>query len=90
MPAVGTMQTLTWIAISGSDAYAMGTYENATGSDNAFRAVVYHWNGSTWASVPFPVTTDYSEPVRVGYVPGSGAIWVSGGDSSGDFVAHTG
>jgi hypothetical protein len=90
MPAVGTMQTLTWIAASGSDAYAVGTYENATGSDNAYRPAVYHWNGSTWASVPFPVTSDYSLAARVAYVPGGGGIWVSGGDSSGDFVARTG
>ena len=90
MPKVGTMQTLTWIAASGGDAYAAGTYQNATGSDNAFRAVVYHWSGSAWARVPFPVTTDYSDAGSVGYVPGSGAIWVGGGDPAGDFVARTG
>ncbi|MBV9383707.1 MAG: hypothetical protein JOY82_13945 [Streptosporangiaceae bacterium] len=89
MPAAGTMQTLTWIAASGNDAYAVGTYENNSG-DNAFRAVVYHWNGSAWARVPFPVTSAYSAAARVGYVPGTGAVWVSGGETTGDFAARTG
>ena len=53
-PAVGVHQTSTLsgvVAISASNAWAVGFYEKSTTS---FRTLIEHWNGSAWKVVPSP------------------------------------
>src|SRR5579862_7982306 len=53
-PAVGRHETSTLggvVAISASNAWAVGFYEKSTTS---FRTLIEHWNGSKWSVVPSP------------------------------------
>lgn len=89
MPASGVEQTLSSIAAGNSDAWAVGTYTPSS-SNQAPVAAVYHWNGSSWSAVPFPVTTAYSYASAVAYVPGTTTVWVSGSQSlSGNGGSYT-
>lgn len=98
-PAVGRHQTSTLagvVAISASNAWAVGFYEKRTTS---FRTLVEHWNGSTWKVVPSPnadagentlaavAAVSASDIWAVGYRHGPGA---SGGGARKTLVEHWG
>jgi hypothetical protein len=86
MPANGVHDTLHSIAAGSGEAWAVGTYEKSF-SNNGDRAAVYHWNGSSWSIVSFPVTTTPSSADIAAYVPGTSTAWIAGGTSTGDFTA---
>jgi hypothetical protein len=67
------------IAAYGGQAWAVGSTESGSFST---RAAVYHWDGSAWSSVAFPVTSDNSDTSTVAYLPASGTVWIEAHDSS--------
>jgi hypothetical protein len=90
MPTNGVAQTLTGIAArSATDAWAVGTSEFSY-RDNAYRPAVYHFDGSAWSRVAFPVSNPYSAASQVAFVPGTATVWVAGADTSGSFIAVPG
>ncbi|HEX9623864.1 MAG TPA: hypothetical protein VF979_05765 [Streptosporangiaceae bacterium] len=77
-PAVGKHQTSTLsgvVAISPSNAWAVGFYEKSTTN---FRTLVEHWNGSVWSVVKSP-NADSGENVLAAVAAVSGSdIWAVG------------
>jgi hypothetical protein len=77
-PAVGVHQTSTLdgvVAISASNAWAVGFYEKRTTS---FRTLIEHWNGAKWSVVPSP-NADSGENALAGVAAVSASdIWAVG------------
>jgi hypothetical protein len=86
MPGNGVQDTLRSIAAGNGEAWAVGTYEKSF-ANNADRAAVYHWNGSSWSVASFPVTTAPSSANIAAYVPGTSTVWIAGATSTGGFTA---
>jgi len=59
--------------LSKKDVWAVGV----TISDRV-RALIEHWNGSTWSIVPSPTDTTESELNAVTRVPGTNNAWAVG------------
>ncbi len=80
-PAGGTHTTNTLtavVALSRSNAWAFGFYEEATTN---FRTLIEHWNGSSWSVVPSPSTgTGDNFLFGAAAAPG-GPVWAVGSDS---------
>jgi hypothetical protein len=79
-------------AVSGSNAWAVGSYNDAT--TGASKTLVLHWNGTAWSKVKSPSPSSlFSELDGVSAVSGSDA-WAVGdygtgdGGSSGTLVLH--
>jgi hypothetical protein len=68
------------IAARGGQAWAVGSTHES--SNNSTHAAVYHWDGLTWSSVGFPVTSDNSNTSTVTYLPGSTTVWIEAHDPS--------
>jgi hypothetical protein len=72
-------------ATSATDAWAVGTYVNAS---HVGRSLVLHWNGTRWRVVRFPGHSTNTE--LLGVVAGSATnVWVTGDYDTSTFFAQT-
>jgi hypothetical protein len=75
------------VARSASDAWAVGYYDDVTGSIPIRRTLTLHWNGSAWSRVvsPNPGTGD-NWLTDVDATPGATTVWTSGISAAGTLV----
>ncbi len=75
-------------AVSGSDAWAVGSYNDAT--TGASKTLVLHWNGTAWSKVKSPSPgSSFSQLYGVSAVSGSDAWLVGSYDTSDGGVTKT-
>ncbi len=80
-PSTNNNALLGVTAISASNIWAVGYYQDGNGFDES---LTMHWNGSLWYTVSSPnVQTDinYNYFEGVGFVPGSSDLWAVGNNS---------
>jgi hypothetical protein len=83
LPKVGVNQSLVGIAAAGpNNVWATGTYQ-ASANDNAYRQLLFHWNGTSWSAQPSPISGAYESLAGSAVVPGSPHLWAIGGDNDG-------
>ena len=77
---------------SGKNGYAVG-YFSATGNDKQ-RAILMHWDGSSWKKVDLPWAADFPAITRSVSLGEDGTIWIAGTKTANDkreprgFIAH--
>jgi len=71
--------------IASDDVWAVGDYRNIAG---AFRAVSYHWDGSTWSYVPNPIEAFEGSGLDDVVASGPNDVWAIGNASSGPLLMH--
>ena len=64
-------------AVSSSDVWAVGMFQNANTSYHQHRTFVLHWNGSGWSRVPSPSPGKSGELNAVSALP-TGQVWTAG------------
>ena len=74
-PASGHHETSTLVAITASNAWAVGFYEKSTTS---FRTLVEHWNGSNWSVVPSPNADSGENALAAVAAVSASDIWAVG------------
>jgi len=76
-------------AVSGSDAWAVGSYTDPSGGALTYKTLILHWNGTAWSKVdsPNPSPGTFNELYGVSAVSGSDA-WAVGRYSDGPAIAY--
>jgi len=76
-------------AVSGSDVYAVGFFENAT-TNGQDETLVAHFDGTAWRIVSSP-TRDLAQQLNGAFaLPGTGNVWVVGASSQNGIDIETG
>lgn len=79
-PNAGTEgSVLLAVSATGSDAWAVGLYENASGTP---LTLTEHWDGSKWTVVPSPSPGAYFNVLQSVSITSTGGAWAAGAFSS--------
>lgn len=70
-----------------NDAWAVGYY-NTSGTTGIFRPMIYHWDGSTWTSVPIGAENLPQTFLHTVDAVAPDDIWAAGNDANGPFFMH--